>query len=238
MLIKACLNGARQPGAHPALPCTAEDLARDAAAVVGAGAGAVHVHPRGPDGRQSLAPEAIGAAVTAIRAQCPGVPVGVTTIAGIQPTAERRLAVVGAWAMLPDFASVNLSEEGAAELAALLLAKGVGVEAGVWSVADAERLGEAGLAGRCTRILIELVRERTVDEALAAAAAIERTLDVVDTVSPRLLHGAGETAWPLLDYAITRGYDVRIGLEDTFTLPDGRPARDNAELVAEARGRA
>jgi len=28
------------------------------------------------------------------------------------------------------------------------------------------------------------------------------------------------------------GYDTRIGLEDTLTLPDGQLAKDNAELVA------
>jgi len=33
---------------------------------------------------------------------------------------------------------------------------------------------------------------------------------------------------------IARGYDVRIGLEDTVLLPDGRTAKDNVELVTEA----
>ena len=31
-----------------------------------------------------------------------------------------------------------------------------------------------------------------------------------------------------------RGYDTRVGLEDTLALPDGTRARDNAELVAMA----
>ncbi len=31
--------------------------------------------------------------------------------------------------------------------------------------------------------------------------------------------------------AFARGYDTRIGLEDTLTLPDGRQAADNAALV-------
>ena len=33
---------------------------------------------------------------------------------------------------------------------------------------------------------------------------------------------------------LARGRDVRVGLEDVLTLPDGRLARDNAELVATA----
>ena len=48
------------------------------------------------------------------------------------------------------------------------------------------------------------------------------------------LHGTEATVWPMMDEAITRGYDVRIGLEDTLVMPDGRIARDNAELVTEA----
>jgi uncharacterized protein (DUF849 family) len=38
----------------------------------------------------------------------------------------------------------------------------------------------------------------------------------------------------MLDAALARGYDVRVGLEDTLVLPDGSIARDNAQLVAEA----
>jgi uncharacterized protein (DUF849 family) len=34
--------------------------------------------------------------------------------------------------------------------------------------------------------------------------------------------------------ALRRGYDARIGLEDTLELPDGRLARDNAQMVAVA----
>ena len=38
----------------------------------------------------------------------------------------------------------------------------------------------------------------------------------------------------MLDAAVARGRDIRIGLEDVLTLPDGRPAPDNAALVTEA----
>ena len=36
-------------------------------------------------------------------------------------------------------------------------------------------------------------------------------------------------------HAQDRGLGSRIGLEDTLVLPDGRPARGNAELVSHAR---
>ena len=48
------------------------------------------------------------------------------------------------------------------------------------------------------------------------------------------VHGVGRTAWDLIDVAAQRGYDTRIGLEDTLALPDGTQARGNAELVVQA----
>jgi len=43
------------------------------------------------------------------------------------------------------------------------------------------------------------------------------------------------TAWELLDEAVRRGYDIRIGFEDTLRLRDGKTAQSSAELVREAR---
>ena len=43
MLLKGALNGARQPGSHPALPTTPEAFAEAARGAVGSGAGAIHV---------------------------------------------------------------------------------------------------------------------------------------------------------------------------------------------------
>ena len=118
--IKACLNGGRSRGEHPALPVTPAELARSAAQAVAAGAEAVHIHPRDDGGAESLDPAHIGAAVAAVRASCPGTPVGVST--GLWITGgdvARRHATVARWAGLPAdrrpaFASVNAGEEGLA----------------------------------------------------------------------------------------------------------------------------
>ena len=59
-------------------------------------------------------------------------------------------------------------------------------------------------------------------------------LDAARVTTPRLLHGKDATAWPMLAYAFSQGYATRIGLEDILMLPDGRMARDNAELVQAA----
>jgi uncharacterized protein (DUF849 family) len=236
MLIKACLNGSRAPGEHPALALTPTQLAAAARAAVAAGAGALHIHPRRADGSQSFDPADVAAAVSAVRAACPGVPVGGTTIGWVEPDVARRLALIHTWTVCPDFVSVNFSEDGIEQLCAALLQKGIGIEPGLSSAADAQLLIALGLAGRCVRLLIE-PDEQDPAAALATVRAIEALLDGAGITTPRLLHGFEATAWPLLDEALRCGYDTRIGLEDTLTLPDGRLARDNAQLVAMARER-
>jgi uncharacterized protein (DUF849 family) len=237
LLIKACLNGAREPGEHPMLPLTAEGLARDAALVVAAGAQALHIHPRAADGKQSLTAADQAAALSAIRMRCPGIPVGVSTAIGIEPDVALRLRAVHSWTVWPDFASVNFEEPGVVDLCNALLERGIGVEAGLSSVAEVEPLLTFGLAERCLRILIEPV-EGEASAALATTAAIIHALDEASIRLPRLLHGFDTTAWPVLDAALRYGYDTRIGLEDTLILPDGSLAPGNAELIALAVSRA
>jgi uncharacterized protein (DUF849 family) len=49
--------------------------------------------------------------------------------------------------------------------------------------------------------------------------------------TPRLHHGYGRGAWPVLENAILTGKDVRVGMEDTLFLADGTRARGNRQLV-------
>jgi uncharacterized protein (DUF849 family) len=230
VLLKACLNGARSADQHPALPITVDAMVADAAACVAAGAGAIHLHPRDADGRESLAADVVDDTVRRVRAAC-GVPVGVATGAWVEPDPERRAALVGAWTA-PGFASVNLSEPGAEAVMRALLDRGlVGIEAGVWSVADAERLAATGLAGALTRVLVEVI-DVPREAAPGAARAIDAALDRLGVTAPRLHHGEEEATWPVLEQAVALGRDTRVGLEDTLLLPDGSPAAGNAELVA------
>jgi uncharacterized protein (DUF849 family) len=233
-LIKACLNGSRAPGTHPALPLRADEVADEAAKAVRAGANALHIHPRDRDGGQTLEPEACGAALKAVRARCPGVPVGLTTALWIDKEPEKRLEQIRAWGELPDFVSVNFDEPGTEQLCQLLLERGIGMEAGLGNADCVQLLLEIGMAERCVRLLLEPDNDETVEAAMSDVEEMERLLDEGGVRTPRLQHGYNATAWPLLESALRKGYDVRIGLEDTLSMPDGRQARDNAELVAYA----
>ena len=106
MMLKACLNGWRSPSEHPALPTTPAAIAKDAAAVVAAGADALHVHPKGDDGADTLEPQMVAEVVAAVRAAVPGIPVGVTTGAWTAHDPGVRLGLISQWTVLPDFASV------------------------------------------------------------------------------------------------------------------------------------
>lgn len=233
-MLQAAINGARAREEHTALPFTPAEQARAAAACRREGAEAIHAHVRDGAGRETLVPDAVGDLVRALRAAVPGLPIGVSTGAWIVPDPAARLAQVRGWREQPDFASVNFDENGAADLAAALVGMGVGVEAGLASAGAAATFAVSGLAPRCLRVLLE-PQDGTLPAALATTAAIERVLGDAQVAAPRLLHGTGATAWPLLAEAAHRGYQVRIGLEDTLLLPDGRVAPDNAALVAAAQ---
>lgn len=229
-MLKAALNGGLPAGSHPRLPLTTAALAADAAACVSAGAHALHIHPRDDDGRESLAAELIDETVRAVRSAA-GVAVGVSTGAWIEPDPGRRAEAVAAWRE-PDMASVNLSEAGATSVMAALWEAGVGIEAGIWTLDDVERLAESGFAGRLVRILVEIVHPAA--HPAAEALAIDQSLDRLRADVPRLHHGEGPATWPVLRQAVSLGRDIRIGLEDSLLLPDGSQARSNAALVTVA----
>ncbi len=232
--IQACLNGARRRGFHPRLPLSPEELAADAAACAAAGAVALHLHPRDALGEESLAPEVVGAAVAAVRAAAPGLPVSVSTGDWIEGSDARQIAHVRAWGALPpsarpDEASVNLAERTAPEVIAALVAGGIGVEAGLASAADALRF--LALGAPCRRVLVEM---DDLEEAAAVAREVLALLDAAGHAAERQLHGSGGSAWPMACLAAAGGLMLRIGLEDVDHLPAGSPAPDNAALVRAA----
>ena len=231
-MLQAALNGDRTKAAHPAVPLSTEELARDAEACAAAGAGSLHLHPRDAEGLERLDPQVVDEVVGRVRAAC-GLPVGVSTGAWIEPDLERRLELVGAWTA-PDYASVNLSEPGAAEIMDAVGGSGIGIEAGVWSVEDAERLAVSGLAHRATRILVEPV-DVSAAEAVRVVDGIHAALDRLGLAAPRLQHGDGEATWVILSDAVRRRLDTRIGLEDTLEEPDGERTAGNEALVRAAR---
>ncbi|MFI6015682.1 3-keto-5-aminohexanoate cleavage protein [Streptomyces sp. NPDC051243] len=230
-MIQVCLNGPRGADDGARVPLSPEAMAESAAAAVAAGATDVHVHPKTPCGQDSLSPRVLAPVLEAIRARV-SVPVGVTTGAWAEPDPVARPARIRSWVVLPDHASVNWHEEGAEDVAAALIERGVGVEAGIWSGTDgAARFAASPLGPRVLRVLAE-VTDPAAQTAEESARALLAELGSAFG-RPMLLHGQDGGAWPVLRLAGRLGLATRIGLEDTLLLPDGEQARSNAQLVAE-----
>ncbi|MFA0842820.1 3-keto-5-aminohexanoate cleavage protein [Streptomyces rochei] len=231
-MVQVCLNGARGSADGAVVPLSPQAVADSAAGAVAAGATDVHVHPKTPCGRDTLSPRVLAVTLGAIRARVPAsVPVGVTTGAWAEPDPAARVARIRSWTVLPDHASVNWHEPGAEEVAAALIERGVGVEAGVWSGTDGTaRFLRSPLAPKVLRVLAEVT---DTDPATAADTA-RALLAGLGTARgrPVLLHGEESGTWPVLRLAGRLGLATRIGLEDTLFLPDGHRAASNAELVA------
>jgi uncharacterized protein (DUF849 family) len=231
-VLQVCLNGAFPRSASDHLPFTPAELAEAARAAVEAGAQDVHIHPKDLRDEDTLSPEHVGAAVEAVRAAVPGVPVGVTTGDWIDPSPQRRAELIRSWTVLPDHASVNWHEDGAELIAETLLDKGVGIEAGLFSGTEGtKRFLNWPRAHRVTRVLAEIT---DTDPATAPAAVVTALEELTGFDRPVLLHGEGDAAWVVLRIALARGLDTRIGLEDTLVLPGGELATGNFELVRAA----
>jgi len=228
--VKACINGARTPDAHPNLPVTPAQLAAAAVQAHEAGAQAVHMHPKTADGKDSLEPDTVAAAVDAVRAALPGLALGVTTGYWALPDADARRRAVERWTVLPDFASLNWHEPGSPELAEILLGKGMGVEVGLFHAEAVASWAESDIARHCMRAMIELQG----GDDIAVADDMLARVHAAGSPAPVLLHGLDESCWPLLKHAGVAGVQTRIGLEDTLRMPDGSTAPDNAALVSAA----
>ena len=242
MVLQACLNGDRDAG----VPLTPEELAADGAACIAAGAVSIHVHPRDADGARDAR-----AARTSPRscARCGRCGVEISLSTGLWITGgdvDARAAAIAGWTERPDLVSLNFSEEGWRELADAAQRarhRDRGRRSGprrrprCWPRAGSWRCG-AGLARDAPPPAgAPHPRRAALGEPRRGGAGrgeIDAALDAAAIPTPRLHHGVGPATWAVLDAAVPRGREIRIGLEDVLTLPDGRRAPDNAALVVEA----
>lgn len=138
--------------------------------------------------------------------------------------------------MIPTTATVNVHEEGAVEVARALSRRGVGVEAGVFTMLAAEQFVSGALRELAMRVLIEPV-DRPAVLAVHDVESIMHLLDRYRIDTPRLVHGENSNSWHVMRRAQELGVATRVGFEDTLRLPDGNPATDNTALVRAALGR-
>jgi uncharacterized protein (DUF849 family) len=222
---------------HPEVPVTLDEIVADAVACHAAGADSVHVHPRSPTDRtETLAAEVHDSVVGAIREAAPDLEISCSTQEDIDlGGAADRAAAIAAWRCPPDVVSLNLAEAGAVDLGGVVIECGIGIEAGLFTLADADTLLSAPWAAAVHRVLVEVIFEHDDAQAVGLARTID--LRVAGVGRPRLWHGDGRANWAVIDAGLAVGVDVRVGLEDTLVGRDGAAAAGNAAQVADAVAR-
>ncbi len=231
-LIIAALNGSRLKSDHPKIPVSSEELVKSATESVLAGAKEIHFHVRDQDGNETLDADFVCKQVHAIKKALPQVPVGISTGQWIEPNLNRRIALIKSWYYLPDFVSVNGNEEGSELIIFELLKKGIKIEAGINDLQAAKFFSQSNLLHHCFRILLE-PGEQELPAAMYNLKIMEGCISSSRSGKYILLHGLNLTCWDILDLAIEKGYDLRIGFEDTLWLRGGRTVYSNGDLVRE-----
>jgi len=233
MLIKIALNGARKKTESEFIPHSLSEIEKEVKAVLPKGYLTFHIHCYDKQGRESLKPEDVDSLVLMVRNISPEIQLGISSGDWIEPDPEKRINYIKNWKYLPDFISVNMIEENAVEIAGLLISRGILVEAGLNETKAAEIFVNSNLQKGCCIILIE-PEEEEINPALKTVNDIEKVLNHNKINLKRLLHGFNSAAWDLLREAKKRGYDGRIGMEDTLYLEDGTKVKSNLEIIESA----
>lgn len=234
MLLKIALNGARPKAESEYLPHSLNEIEREVTLLYKNGCKVFHIHSYGSNGRESLRPGDVDNLVLRVKNISADIMFGISSGDWIEPDLEKRISYIKNWKYVPDFASVNMIEESALVISDILISRGVMIEAGLNEEKATEIFAKSNIRNNCCRILIE-----PEEENLAAAAKtiseIEKILDSNKIMIPRLLHGFNSVSWNLLREAKNRGYDGRIGMEDTLYLENGKKVTGNLELFNEAK---
>lgn len=230
MLIKIALNGARPKKQNKYIPQSLAEIEKEVKLLFENGHKVFHIHCYDENGNESLKPEDVNNLVSLVKNISPEIQIGISSGDWIEPDLSKRKRCVEGWINLPDFISVNIIEDDAIEISELLLSRGVKIEAGLNEKKAAEKLVESGLYKDCLRILIEPEPE-ILKDAIECINEIEEVLDRNNVEVPRLLHGFNSVSWDILREAKRRGYDSRIGMEDTIFLENGEIVKSNLELI-------
>ena len=241
LMIAVAPNGARKTRAdHPALPLTAEELARTAAACREAGACMIHLHVRDKDRKHSLDPSIYKAAIQAIRAA-----VGSDMIiqisseaAGVYQPEEQIDAVMktrpeAVSLAIREFCPAGFSERPAAEFLEWCYRERVHPQYILYDGEDIGRFNDMHrrgmIPGDVVTLLLVAGKYSTDQE-----SDISDPAPLLDTVNDDFvwwLCAFGSAESRCMERAAELGGHCRVGFENNLRLPDASLASDNAALV-------
>ncbi len=242
VIITAAVVGAEVTRAqNPAVPYTPAEIAAAAVAAGKAGAAAVHLHARWPDGRPSQEAFHFREIIDRIRDAGSGVVVQCSTGGAVGMSVDERLGSL-----------VDGAEMGTLNLGTMNFGDDVFVNARPDIVRIAGRLRTARLVPECEvydagmldtlRWLLEkghLAPPYHVQFVLGVPGGLgasERNLRFLLEGLPEPTHwtvaGVGRFQLPMVELALGLGGHVRVGLEDNLFVSKGVLARGSDELVS------
>ena len=237
----------------PGIPYRPEEYAAEAKRAWEAGAAAVHIHARTPDGAPSYEVSDYRAIRDAVTAACPVIVNFSTGAIGI-PT-EKKVAPIRA--LRPAVGALNMGSMNYAkyhpgrkelvfdlvfanpfsEIVEILRAmKEVETRPelecfDLGHVANARPLVDMGLLAPPFQVSLVL---GVLGGAPPTVASLLALVEQLPPGSDWEVIGIGRDQWRLVAAACAIGGNVRVGLEDNFYLPDGTMARSNGDLVERA----
>jgi 3-keto-5-aminohexanoate cleavage enzyme len=240
LVITAALVGAETTRAQtPHLPITPEEIAADAVKCFKQGCAMVHLHVRNPDGTPSQSPDLFKKTVALIRAQCDLI-VQVSTGGAVGMGVDERC---GSLECNPDMATlscgtVNFGDDVfinswpmIKDIATRIKARGVTPEIEAFDAGHIDTMLRLAKEGFITV-------PAHVDCVLGVPGGIsagERQLEfMVGSLPPGCtwtVAGVGRHQLPMAYYAVERGGNARVGLEDNIFLSKGVLAQGSAPLV-------
>ncbi len=232
-------NGARkQKLDHPDLPITIQEIALSARDCFLAGADMLHLHIRTKDGDHSLDPDHYKDAICAVTETIPEMPIQITTeSAGIFDVETQFHCLKN---VTPAAASISIREMAtntslAKQVYSFCAETNTTVQHIIYTPNDVALLADWFGKGWVPRHMnsVIYVLGRYQPQVLARPEHLPAFLEASKHLSlDWAICAFGQHELACASAALQLGGNLRIGFENNTLLPDGSPAKDNAQTVA------
>lgn len=232
-------NGARkQKSDHSSVPLTIPEIAHTAIKCFNAGADYLHLHVREADGAHSLDPELYTDAMQAVNDTVPTMPIQITTeSAGIFNVQTQYKCLTS---LVPKAASISVREIArdttlAPRVYGFCNEANIEVQHILYNPNDIALLKEWYASGTVPAHMksVIFVLGQYQPMVLAQPEDLQAFLDASKGMElDWAICAFGQNELACATEALRKGGNIRIGFENNILLPDGSPAKDNAQTVA------
>lgn len=246
LVITAAICGAEvTKDDNPAVPYTAGELADEAERCFEEGARVIHLHVRRPDGTPTQDREIFREAMGAIRTRVPDTIIQVSTGGAVGMSVEERTQPLD---LEPEFCTLSTGTVNFGDdvfMNSFPMIEAIARKADQHGIRMEMEIFDAGFVDNVLLLLRKDVLRPPLhfDFVLGVPGGMTGTADRLDfllTTIPEesswMVAGVGRFELPLAREAISRGGQVRVGLEDNLFLSKGVLAKGSWELVREVAG--